>query len=252
MTNFSNQVVIVTGGGQGIGRAIAMMYARHGAHVVVAEKETTTGTAAAQAINEQNPACKSACFHPVDVSQPHDIEQLMQMVDERWGRLDVLVNNAGVSQWESPYDLTVEAWDSILNTNLRSVFLASREAAKIMRKNGGGSIINLASTRAHMSEPHTEAYAASKGGILALTHAMAISFAPDRISVNALSPGWIETGDYASLRADDHDQHPAGRVGKPEDVARACLFLTQKENDFITGTELVIDGGMTRKMIYLP
>lgn len=252
MNNFAQHVVVVTGSGQGIGRAIAMMYAQNGAHVVIAERDAALGEATAQAINEQSLAGGSAFFHPVDVSQPHEIERLMQMVDERWGRLDVLVNNAGISTWESPYDLTVEAWDYILNTNLRSVFLGSREAAKIMRKNGGGAIINLSSTRAHMSEPHTEAYAASKGGILALTHALAVSFATDRISVNALSPGWIETGDYDSLRTEDHDQHPAGRVGKPDDIARACLFLTQKENDFITGAELVIDGGMTRKMIYLP
>lgn len=252
MNNFAQHVVVVTGSGQGIGRAIAMMYAQNGAHVVIAERDAALGEATAQAINEQSLAEGSAFFHPVDVSQPHEIVQLMQMVDERWGRLDVLVNNAGISIWESPYDLTVEAWDYILNTNLRSVFLGSREAAKIMRKNGGGAIINLSSTRAHMSEPHSEAYAASKGGILALTHAMAVSFAPDRISVNALSPGWIETGDYDSLRTEDHDQHPSGRVGKPDDIARACLFLTQKENDFITGAELVIDGGMTRKMIYLP
>lgn len=252
MNNFAQHVVVVTGSGQGIGREIAMMYAQNGAHVVIAERDAALGTATAQAINEQSLAGGSAIFHPVDVSQPFEIEQLMQMVDQRWGRLDVLVNNAGISSWESPYDLTVEAWDYILNTNLRGVFLGSREAAKIMRKHGGGAIINLSSTRAHMSEPHTEAYAASKGGILALTHAMAVSFAPDRISVNALSPGWIETGDYDSLRTEDHDQHPAGRVGKPDDIARACLFLTQKENDFITGAELVIDGGMTRKMIYLP
>jgi len=103
-----------------------------------------------------------------------------------------------------------------------------------------------------MSEPNTEAYAASKGGILALTHALAVSLGPDGIRVNAISPGWIENGDYAALRPEDHAQHPAGRVGVPDDIARACLFLTQKENDFITGTELIVDGGMTRKMIYAP
>lgn len=248
-----DHVVIVTGGGQGIGRAVAAMYAAHGAHVVIAERDPQTGEAAANAIQKAHAGTGgSASFYPVDVSQPKQIEDLMSMADERWGRLDVLVNNAGISAWESPYDLSVEAWDRILNTNLRSVFLASREAARIMRRNGGGAIINLSSTRAHQSEPNTEAYAASKGGILALTHALAVSLSPDRITVNAISPGWIETGDYAELRDEDHAQHPAGRVGRPDDIARACLFLTQKENDFITGTELVIDGGMTRKMIYAP
>jgi len=248
-----DHVVIVTGGGQGIGRAVATMYAAHGAHVVIAERDPQAGEAAANAIQQAHAAAGgSAVFHPVDVSQPEQIEHLIRMTDERFGRLDVLVNNAGISTWESPYDLSVEAWDQILNTNLRSVFLASREAARIMRRHGGGAIINLSSTRAHQSEPHTEAYAASKGGILALTHALAISLAPDQITVNAISPGWIETGDYDALRQEDHAQHPSGRVGRPDDIARACLFLTQKENDFITGSELVIDGGMTRKMIYAP
>lgn len=250
--NVAHSVVVVTGSGSGIGRAVAMMYARYGAHVVIAERDREAGTATAEAINEKSETTGSAFFHPVDVSVPADIEALMQMVKERYGRLDILVNNAGVSHWESPYDLSVDTWDRILNTNLRSVFLCSREAAKIMRENGGGAIINLASTRARMSEPNTEAYAASKGGILALTHALAVSLGPDRICVNAISPGWIETGDYASLRPEDHEQHPSGRVGKPEDIARACLFLTQRDNDFITGAELVIDGGMTRKMIYVP
>ena len=114
----------------------------------------------------------------------------------------------------------------------------------------GGSIVNIASTRALMSEPNTELYAASKGGIVALTHALAASFADDYITVNAISPGWIETGDYSLLTEADHEQHFSKRVGKPEDIARACLFLTDDNNDFITGTNMVIDGGMTKKMIY--
>jgi hypothetical protein len=180
------------------------------------------------------------------------VVKLIEKTEERYGRLDILINNAGFGCWKSPYDLTVEEWDSVINTNLRGTFLCSREAAKIMRKSGGGSIVNIASTRAIMSEPDSESYAASKGGILALTHALAVSLGPDRIRVNAISPGWIETGDYEKLREIDHLQHPAGRVGKPEDIARACLFLTADENSFITGINLVIDGGMTRKMIYEP
>jgi NAD(P)-dependent dehydrogenase (short-subunit alcohol dehydrogenase family) len=247
--SFANKIVVVTGAGRGIGFAVASLYAAHGAHVVVAEQNREAGEAAVRAIAA---AGGTAVFHPVDVSVPAEIEGLMRMVQSRWNRLDILVNNAGISQWASPYELSVEEWDRILNTNLRSVFLCSREAAKLMRQSGGGSIINIASTRAHMSEPHSEAYAASKGGILALTHALAVSLGPDGIRVNAISPGWIETGDYAVLRPEDHHQHPAGRVGKPEDIARACLFLTGDGSDFVTGAELVIDGGMTRKMIYVP
>ena len=121
-----------------------------------------------------------------------------------------------------------------------------------MKSNGGGVIINIASTRALMSEPDSEAYAASKGGIVALTHALAASLAPDRIRVNCISPGWIETGDYSQLREEDHHQHLSGRVGRPDDIARACLFLSSSENDFINGENIVIDGGMTRRMIYEP
>lgn len=247
--SFANKIVVVTGAGRGIGFAVASLYAARGAHVVVAEQNRDSGEAAVSAITA---AGGTAVFHPVDVSVPAEIEALMRMVSSRWNRLDILVNNAGISQWASPYELSVEEWDRILNTNLRSVFLCSREAAKLMRQSGGGAIINIASTRAHMSEPHSEAYAASKGGILALTHALAVSLGPDNIRVNAISPGWIETGDYDALRPEDHHQHPAGRVGKPEDIARACLFLTDEGNDFVTGAELVIDGGMTRKMIYVP
>lgn len=246
---FSEKVVVVTGAGQGIGYAVAAMYAARGARVCIAEKNRELGERAAAKISH---AGGNVFFQQVDVSSPADIIRLMEEVAERWGHLDILINNAGVSTWKSPYELSVEEWDQVINTNLRSVFLCSREAALLMRRTGGGAIVNLSSTRAHMSEPHSEAYAASKGGSLALTHALALSLGPDRIRVNAISPGWIETGDEEALRPEDHEQHPAGRVGRPEDVARACLFLTDDENDFVTGTELVLDGGMTRKMIYLP
>ncbi|MDF2836594.1 MAG: short chain dehydrogenase family protein [Paenibacillus sp.] len=172
-------------------------------------------------------------------------------IEELFGRVDVVVNNAGFGIWKSPYDLEPDEWDHVVNTNLRGTFLCSREAAKLMRKDGtGGSIVNISSTRALMSEPNSEAYAASKGGILSLTHALATSLGPDRITVNAICPGWIETGDYGELRRVDHAQHPSGRVGKPEDIARACLYLTDPRNDFVTGTRITVDGGMTTKMIY--
>ncbi|SFJ76793.1 glucose 1-dehydrogenase [Thermoflavimicrobium dichotomicum] len=247
--NFADKVVIVTGAGRGIGQCIAVTYAKHGANVIIADRNAEDSQKTADLIRSIG---REPFIQVVDVGQPDEIVSLMQNTEDRYGRLDILINNAGISYWKSPYELTVEEWDHILNVNLRGVFLCSREAAKIMKKKGGGAIVNIASTRALMSEPDTEAYAASKGGILALTHALAVSLSPDRIRVNAISPGWIETGDYSQLREIDHKQHPAGRVGKPEDIANACLFLTADQNDFITGSNIVIDGGMTRKMIYEP
>ncbi|HHV44065.1 MAG TPA: glucose 1-dehydrogenase [Firmicutes bacterium] len=246
--SFLNKTVVVTGAGSGIGRRIALVYAEEGANVVIADINPAGGAQTVAMIKEKG---GEALFVQTDVRSPSEIIRLMEAAYETYGRIDILINNAGKSIAKSPYELSVEEWDDVINTNLRSVFLASREAAKYMRRNQeGGSIVNIASTRAIMSEPNSEAYAASKGGILAVTHALAASLGRDGITVNAISPGWIETGDYGKLRRIDHEQHLSRRVGKPEDIARACLYLTAKENDFVTGINLVIDGGMTRKMIY--
>lgn len=242
---FENKTVIVTGAANGIGKSIATLYAEKGANVVIADVDTKAGIMVAEKLKD------TAIFVSTDVRVESDIIHLMKTAFETYGKIDILVNNAGVSIFKSPYALSVKEWDDIINTNLRSVFLCSRESAKYMRNNkDGGAIVNIASTRAFMSEPNSEAYASSKGGIVALTHALAASFSKDRITVNAISPGWIETGDYSKLRDKDHEQHLSRRVGKPEDIARACLYLTDGENDFVTGINLVVDGGMTRKMIY--
>ena len=245
----TEKVVIVTGAGRGIGRCVARTYASAGAKVVIAEKDPTSGIETEKLIIADG---GTASYIRTDVSHPGDILELFSKTLELFGRADILINNAGISKWKPPCELTVEEWDEVINTNLRSVFLCSREAAKIMRMSGGGSIVNISSTRAFMSEPNSEAYAATKGGIVALTHALAASLASDNIQVNCISPGWIETGDYSLIKDGDHKQHFSGRVGKPEDIASACLFLTGEENDFINGTNLTIDGGMTRKMIYEP
>lgn len=246
--DFLNKTVIVTGAGQGIGKGIALLYAEKGANVVIADIDEIAGSKTVDVIKEKE---GNALFVKTDVKVEDNIIRLMEIANLTFGQIDILINNAGKSVFKSPYELSIEEWDDIINTNLRSVFLASREAAKYMRNNKeGGSIVNIASTRAIMSEPNSEAYAATKGGIVALTHALAASFSADRITVNAISPGWIETGDYSQLRKIDHEQHLSKRVGRPDDIARACLYLTAKENDFVTGINLVVDGGMTRKMIY--
>jgi NAD(P)-dependent dehydrogenase (short-subunit alcohol dehydrogenase family) len=246
---YQGKVVVVTGAGRGIGKCVAGMYAAEGAKVVLAERDASAGEAAETEIREKG---GDASFIHTDVSIPDQITAMVRRTVEIYGTVDIVINNAGFGIWKSPLELTPEEWDSVVDTNLRGAFLCAREAARFMKEQGGGSVINIASTRAFMSEAGSEAYAASKGGLVALTHALAASLAQYRIRVNCISPGWIETGDYSALREDDHSQHFSGRVGKPEDIARACLFLTGEGNDFINGENIIIDGGMTRKMIYLP
>ncbi|WP_091068091.1 glucose 1-dehydrogenase [Paenibacillus sp. NFR01] len=247
---YSKKTVIVTGAGRGIGSAVAAAYAQEGANVVIAEIDEIAGQKTAASISENGGIAE---FIRCDVSREADIAQMVQESVRRFGTVDILINNAGIANAHqaSFYELSAEMWDKVMNTNARGAFLATREAAKVMRGNAaGGAVVNISSTRALMSEPDTEAYAASKGAISALTHATAVTLGPDGITVNCIYPGWIETGDYSGLREIDHLQHPAGRVGKPEDIARACLYLTSPENRFVTGAQLVVDGGMTRKMIY--
>lgn len=238
------EVVIVTGASRGIGRGIAEAYVARGAQVVLADINAKSG----EEVSEQ---LVGSLFIKTDVRVEEDIKNLIKQTMDKFGRIDILINNAGKSDFKPLLELTISEWDDVINTNLRSVFLCSREVAMQMRnQENGGSIVNIASTRATMSEPNTEAYAATKGGIVAITHALATSLAEHHITVNAISPGWIETGDYSELRDIDHEQHLSGRVGKPSDIAKACLYLTDSQNNFVTGINLVVDGGMTRKMIY--
>lgn len=245
--DYKNKTVIVTGAGRGIGSEIARQYVLNNANVIIAERDNDLGMKTCETLRSSG---GSAEFILTDVGDPESIVRMVEQVKLRHGKIDILINNAGISKQKSPYELSVEEWDEIINVNLRAIFLCSREVARLMRENGGGSIVNIASTRAFMSEPDSEAYAASKGGIVSLTHALAASFAKDHIQVNCISPGWIETGDYAELRGIDHKQHLSGRVGRPADIAMACLYLTDEGNNFINGSNIIIDGGMTRKMIY--
>lgn len=245
---FKDKIVIVTGGASGIGKGITTAFAKVGAKVVVADVNEELGN---QTVNEQLQKGYESTFIKCDVSKVEEINNLMKETEARYGMIHVLVNNAGLSKWKDPLLMNEEEWDVVLNTNLKSVFFGSREAAKIMKKHDvKGAIINMASTRAFMSEKNSEAYAASKGAIISVTHALAASFSPYNITVNCISPGWIETGDYDALREIDHAQHLSNRVGNPDDIANACLYLADERNNFVNGTNLVIDGGMTRKMIY--
>ncbi len=249
------KLIAVTGGGQGIGRAIAFCFARAGYAVSIADIDDEAGNEAIEKVKELG---AQGIFVRTDVSKEEDVKKWMELTNGELGCPDVLTNNAGISLNAPPLELSPEDFDRVIAVNLRGTFLCSREVGRRMVKRGkGGVIINIASTRAFMSEPGTEAYTASKGGIVSLTHGMAISLGPYDIRVNCISPGWIETREWQySARAKtpvhserDRLQHPVGRVGKPEDIAEACMFLAESAG-FMTGQNLILDGGMTKKMIY--
>lgn len=239
--------VFVTGGAEGIGKAIVRSFLKANYQVAFCDKN--------EALGQQTAEETGAVFFHVDISDAEALTQCMQNLFSKWGDIDIIINNAGISEFSPLTETSIEAFDRILSVNLRPVFITS-QALAIHRKNkpipnSYGRIINICSTRYLMSEPGSEGYAASKGGVHSLTHALAISLAPQHITVNSISPGWIQNRDYDLLRAEDHAQHPSGRVGKPDDIARMCLFLCQEENDFINGENITIDGGMTKKMIYI-
>ncbi|PGS50619.1 SDR family NAD(P)-dependent oxidoreductase [Bacillus sp. AFS041924] len=242
---FKDKSIIITGGANGIGEGIAIAFGRLGAMIFIADVNEQKGNKVVQKIKENG---GKAIFFKTDVSKEEDIILLINSVIDQSGKLDILINNAGISVFKPFLSLSIDEWERVINTNLRSVFISSREAAKVMKN--GGRIINMASTRAIMSEPNSEAYAASKGGIVSITHSLAASLQTNGITVNCISPGWIQVDDYDELKKTDHLQHWSNRVGKPEDIARACIFLADPDNNFINGENMIIDGGMTRKMIY--
>lgn len=238
--------VFVTGAGHGIGRAIVEAFANEGDRVAFCDIDAQRGGEVA--------AATAARFFHLDVCDTEALECAIKSLINEWGDIDIIVNNVGISQFEPITATTIEHFERVINTNLRSAFITSRLLA-IHRESMGatnpyGRIINICSTRHHQSEPHSEAYAASKGGIRSLTHALAISLAPYHITVNCIAPGWISVNEGEVLRAEDHAFHPSGRVGRAEDIAHACLFLCDRRSDFINGECITIDGGVTKKMIY--
>ncbi len=249
---FDDKVYLVTGGGQGIGRAITRRLVDEGARVCVVDVDRHAGRDAADEYGAR------VRFEAGSVAREADVRRAVGATVRWAGRLDGVINNAGVAEPASgpPEDVTLAVWDRYLATNLTGAFLVAKHAIPHLRR-ARGAIVNLGSTRAHQSEPDTIAYAASKGGIVALTHALAISLGP-AIRVNCIEPGWIATDAYAArdkrraprLRRVDHAQHPVGRVGTPDDVAGLCAWLLSDEAGFVTGARYVIDGGMTRTMIY--
>lgn len=228
------RVALVTGAARGIGAGIAARLAADGYRVVAADLDVVASPPNGRAAR-------------VDVADETAVRVLIDEIAAQEGRLDGLVCNAGIMIRKPIGALRLDEWSRVLATNLTSTFLLVRAAETLLRA-ARGAVVTIASTRAHMSEPNTEAYAASKGGLVALTHALAISLGPE-VRVNCISPGWIRTKGPAPTAA-DHAQHPAGRVGTVDDIAVLAAFLLGPDSGFVTGAEFIIDGGMTRKMIY--
>ena len=247
------KVAFVTGGAQGIGRAVAERFLQDDLCVLIADSDADAGQDAAARLADIGPVH----FVQTDVADEAQVRQAVQAAIDTFGHLDILVNNAGIGHTAPITELSLADWNRVLGVNLTGAFLCARHAAPYLAASGG-AIVNIASTRALMSEPHTEAYAASKGGLVALTHALAVSLGP-KVRVNCISPGWIDVSAWKKpatakpvlLTEADHRQHPAGRVGTPEDVAALVAYLVSPEAGFITGANFVVDGGMTHKMIYV-
>lgn len=243
---FPSRRVLVTGGANGIGRAIAKAFLKAGCKVAVFDNDREAGEMLAK--------IDGARFYNLDLADVAATEKAVADLISAWRDIDIVVSNAGVSEFKSLEDTTVDDFRRILDINLQPAFIIARGLA-IHRKHlplqnsYGGRFIIISSTRHIQSEAGTEAYSASKGALASLTHSLMMSLSGYGITVNCISPGWINSNN-STLSPEDHLQHPSRRVGVPEDIAALCLFLAAPGNDFINGADIPVDGGMTRKMIY--
>jgi NAD(P)-dependent dehydrogenase (short-subunit alcohol dehydrogenase family) len=237
------RVALVTGAAHGIGRATARRLLEQGWRVGVVDLK------AGDLARTYRTQARRVAIVAGDIGAETTAQRAVADTLEKFGRLDGVVSNAGIMIRKPIRQLTLAEWRRVLDVNLTAAFLLAKAAERPLRKTNG-AFVSIASTRAEMSEPNTEGYSATKGGLVALTHALAMSLAPVR--VNCVSPGWIATKDYAKLRRKDHAQHPVGRVGKPDDIAEIVTWLLDGERSgFVTGANFTVDGGMTRKMIYV-
>lgn len=252
MPRLANKVAFITGAGTGIGRACAELFARQGARVALSGRRREPLDATAAAITA---AGGEALAVPCDVSQAKEVEQAIAATVARFGSLDIVVNNAGALHVATAADTSEVDWDRLMAINLKGPFLVSRAAVQQMRGNGGGSIVNIGSVLGLIAMPKRAAYAASKGGLVLLTKAMAIDHAAESIRVNCICPAIVETELVAGLFAGQPDPHaarrareqtiPLGRFGQPNDVAQLAVFLASDESAWITGAAIPVDGGLT-------
>jgi len=245
-----NKVAIITGAGSGIGKASAMLFAKEGAKVVVADWSEEGGN---QTVSEIKAAGGEAVFVKTDVSKAADIDTMVSTCVSTFGKLDILFNNAGIVSQGKIADFTEEDWDKVINVDLKGVFLGCKRAIPEMEKQGRGKIISTASIAGLVGFDGTSGYCAAKGGIVSLTRELALECAPKKINVNAIAPGVIETAMTKDILADPKQKAgmqattPYPRLGKPEDIAYAALYLASDESDFVTGHTLVVDGGWIAK-----
>lgn len=250
-----NKIAVVTGAGGGIGRATAALFAAEGATVVIAEINAKAARKAAREIGER------AVAIPTDVTKAEEVAGLFRKVRRRFGRLDMLIANAGGAWRSTTLTATQADWDECLDLNLRGTWYCAREAHPLLCAAGGGSIVTIASTHGIRSSRNSFPYSAAKGGLLALTRSLAVEFAADRIRANSIIPGHIESvrmepffqsfRDPAEAQRRVLGSFPLGRFGKPEDIAKAALFLASDDAPWITGTSLVVDGGREAAMLDL-
>lgn len=250
MSEHSGRVMktaVVTGAARGIGRAVAERLLSDGYAVLLFDIDRETGMKTA---SELKPSQRSTFYH-VDVGDEESVGAVFEQLQRHgYDHIDAVVNNAGIAHpYSNPVqELDIAQWNRILAVNLTSVILTAKYAYPLFR-DGNGAVVNISSTRFLQSEKNTFAYTASKGGMVSLTHSLAVSLGPG-IRVNCISPGWIHTHGEP-LRDEDHAQHPVGRVGKPQDIASLVSWLLSEEAGFVTGQNFIVDGGMTRKMIYV-
>lgn len=236
---YKDKVVFVTGVANGLGNAIAKEYARQNAVVIGIDVIDTK-------FEEEN-----VIFYKADLKNENEIKAVFDDVVKKYKKVNILINNGAISKFnKSLFDIEISEFDEVIAVNLRGSFICSKEFIKANSGETYGRIVNIASTRFNQNEAGWEAYGASKGGLVSLTNSMAISLSDTPITVNAISPGWIKVDDY-ELSELDKKQHPSGRVGVPGDIVNACLFLTNEANDFVNGSNIIVDGGMTKKMIYM-
>jgi NAD(P)-dependent dehydrogenase (short-subunit alcohol dehydrogenase family) len=243
---FAGKVAIITGGGSGIGEASAKELAREGASVVVADYNEQDGQRVAEEIKA---AGQQALFVKVDVSKEEDVQQMVQRTVEEFGGVHILFANAGIGDITPAAELSLDKWNQLIGINLTGVFLCCKHVIPEMQKAGGGSIINNASILGHVGQPGVTSYTAAKAGVVNLSRTLALDYAKDNIRVNSVCPGYIETPLLKELDEKARNflvsRHPIGRLGRPEEIAKAVKFLASDDASFVTGASLLVDGGYT-------